>query len=326
MEMTEIQQVDGAAPTRNPDAQAMALTGNTAVDLANIAREMGVTIDKTTGNVAEVTQAQPAAVTRPPEPAQPQAAPVVTEAPAVEVPAKFQNPDGTVNEEKLVKSTKSIEDMIVYYKGKEREAQQAQNRVNNPPAAPVVQAQPLAPNAPLSALERDMAQAIFDDARALGEPISEATAIRQARGQIRIADVQHKAAVDAARNESADIRRELGESKMAVELQGLIEKDNSLLTPQVADRLIQIKAEKNLPNYREAYIHHLGEVEFQKRTGQVQTPTPTGPAAKAPPTPVGPVARVQRTVDTSNPQGMTTEALEAEVRKLYPTIKLGNRL
>lgn len=318
MEMTEIPQVDGAAPIQNPDAQALALTGNTAVDLANVAKELGVTLDAN-GNVAEsapVAQPEKTVPATPPEPVtrQPQAAPVTKE--AVEVPAKFQNPDGTPNVEKVEKSTAEILKGIEYYKSKEREFHQLQNKVNNPaPSQPQFQTNP----AQLSPLEVKMAQDLIAEHAAQGITLDQRSAIAQARVMARGLEAKH----EVERNMTEDLRREVSETRMTAELRDLIDADSELLTPAVADRVLAIKNERGYKTYREAYIQHLGEVAIAQRTGQVQTPNPTGQTAKAPPTPVRPVTRVLKTVDTSNPHAMTDDQIMAELKKINPSFRGG---
>lgn len=317
--MTEIPQIDSSVPSSNPDAVAMALTGDTMTDLKNVAAEMGIKLDSGL-NVVEAQPETKTVATPAPQPVpaqQPQAAKA-----DVEVPAKFQNEDGTPNVEKIGKSTKSVEEMLAYYKTKEREANQAQNRVNNPPlqALPPTP-QPHVPQAgfQLTQFERQAAIDILADAQALGIQMTDSQAILQARADIRMAEAKHAAELSA----TEDIRRELNETRMAAELEGLIKHDGTLLTKEVADRVLAIKSEQGFKTYRQAYIFHRGEQDVAQRTGQVQTPIPTGTTAKAPPTPVGPVTRVQRTVDTSNPKSLTDDQLEAEVRKLYPGARLG---
>lgn len=326
MEMTEVPQVDNSRPVQNPDAQAMALTGNTAVDLANVARELGVTLDAS-GNVAESQPAaQPAAVTPPQEPARPQAAPeqpqVTSDKPAetVEVPQKFQNPDGTPNVDKIDKSTMSLTERIAKFKALEREHSQLQNKANNPPAAP----QPVVPqtNAQLSPLEYQMAQDLLNEAAAQGVALDQRLAIAQARVMARGLEAKHA----AERSITEDLRREVNEQRMTAELSDLLEADPSLATPEAANRVIAIKAEQGFKTYREAVVHYFGEQALAQRTGQVRTPTPTGQTAKAPPTPVSPVTRVHKTVDLNNPKTLSDADLEAQARKLFPGLRFGSRL
>ncbi len=314
MELGEvIPQIDTNGPSVNPDAAAMALTGDTATDLANIAKEMGVKLDAS-GNVAKVqTPAQPTVTPSP--------VPVVAAekaVPATEVPAKFQNPDGTASVEKIEKSTKSVEEMLAYYKAKEREANQVQNRVNNPPPA---NQQPIPPQTTqLSPLEISMAQDLINEHAAQGINLDQRTAIAQARVMARGLEAKHA----AERSMTEDLRREVTEQRLTVELKDLMAADENLLTPAVADRVLAIKQERG-GTYREAYIQHLGEQEIAKRTGQVKTPIPTGQTVKAPPTPVGPVTRVQATVSANNPEAMTNDQLEAAVRAAFPRYRGINR-
>jgi hypothetical protein len=321
MEQTMVPQVDATNPNPTPDAKAMALPeGSTMDQLRAVAKEMNIPLTPE-GNIAETQEtAQPASepkVESPPQ-AQVQAAPPA-HAPA-EVPKKFQNPDGTVNVEKLEKSTKSVEEMLAYYRGKEAEAQKAQNRVNNPPPNPQAP-QTFVPPQGLSPLEVQAAQDILADAQALGHKMTQNEAILMARAQVRM----NEARLNAELNATEDIRRELNETKLTTELQGLMNRDPELLTPQTADRLVELRNElrKQNPNasYRDAYVLHLGQLELQRRTGQVLTPNPTGQTVKAPPTPVGPVSRVQGSVDLSNPKALPDDILLAEIRKIHPNFR-----
>lgn len=318
MEQTMVPQIDATNPNPTPDADAMALpNGSTMEQLQHVAKEMGITLDES-GNVAGQPKAQP--VPAPVEAQQPNPQPQAAQPPAtpVEVPPKFQNADGTVNEEKLQKSTTSLEDRIAYFKQKEREYQQTQNRVNNPPPAPV-QAQPQAfvPPQGLSPLEIQAAQDILADAQALGVKMTQAEAIVQARAQVRIAEARLNAEIQS----TEDIRRELAESRMTQELSDLIKSDPSLLDQKVADAVLSIRQANPKMSYRDAFVHHLGQLELQKRTGQVQTPNPTGTTVRQPPTPVGPVTRVGPVVDVSNPKSLPDDVLLAEIRKIYPSFR-----
>lgn len=330
-EMIEVPQIDTSSPVPHgmADAKAMAITGNNNIDLANIAKEMGVTLDAR-GNVVEnpAPAAQPVP-TPAPAPVAPAPAPVQAADPKpvdTTVPPKFLKPDGTVDEAKVEKSTKSVEEMIAHYRAKEREAQQLQNRVNNPPAQPQAAPQPvpqaapqIAPNAPLNQLERDIATAIFQDAAAMGAPIAEGHAIALARAQIRVAEIKYAAEMDATK----ELRARVEDNERRRELQGLIDANPELLSAEMADTLWRVRQENPWLNqapepWKAALIHLQGT---QGRAGQVQTPIPTGVTAKAPATPVTPVARVQPTVNLANPHSMTNEQLEAEIRKQFPRFR-----
>lgn len=302
--------------TSNAQAPAVAaLTGDTAADFAAIAKEMGVALDPA-GNVAQPAQqnqprAQPT-VTPPPVPVQAAPAPI-------EVPPKFQNPDGTLNEAKLDKSTKSLEERVAHFKSLEREHSQRQNQVNNPqPAAPQFQPAPLPQNGlQLSEFERQAALDILADAKALGIQMTDQQAILQARADIRMADAKYQAEQGSVK----ELHREVKEQRMTAELSALLSADETLDTPETAKRVIELKELMGFKTYREAYAMHLGEVEIAQRTRQVLTPTPTGPTAKAPPTPVGPVSRVLPTVNLDNPKALSDADLLAAVRAHHPRFR-----
>ncbi len=236
-----------------------------------------------------------------------------------EVPVKFQNADGTPNAEKVEKSTADVLKGIEYYRAKEREFHQLQNKVNNAPQ-PAPQAVPQGP-AQLSPLEYQMAQDLLNEAAAQGVQLDQRLAIAQARVMARGLEAKHS----AERSMTDDLRREMAESRMTNELKDLIDADPNLTTPAVADRVLSIKQQMGFKTYREAYIQHLGEEAIAQRTGQVKTPIPTGSTVKAPATPVGPVSRVQSTVVAKSPHEMTTAELEAAVRAEFPRYRGINR-
>lgn len=318
MEIAEVPQVQALDRSVQPDSKAMSLTGDTMKDLNNIAKEMGVSLDAK-GNIAEV-QPTPAPVTQPQvAPDQPQAVVTEPEKP-VEVPAKFQNPDGTVNVEKLEKSSASVDEMIARYRAKEREAQQLQNRVNNPPpVAQVVQPIQQPVQAQLSPLEYQMAQDLVAKAAAQGLQLDHRLAIAQAQVMAQGLEAKHAAEMSLTQ----DLRQRVEDNERSRELQGLIDSDPALLSPGMVDTLWKVRQEnpwleKAPEPWKAAYIHLKGT---QGHAPQVKTPNPTGTTAKAPPTPVGPVTRVQKTVDITDKrqlQGLTIEQLEAEAKKLFP--------
>ena len=322
MELTQVPQIDGTNPNPTPDAAAMALTGNTMQDLQNVAREMGVSLDRD-GNVVEAP-AQPSPVSQPapvPQhvesaPAQPQAAEQPATQP-VQVPQKFQNPDGTPNVEKIVKSTLSADEAIAKYRAKEKELSQIQNRVNNPPPQPV-QPQPQQ-GVYLSDLERGVASDLMREAAALGSPISEGQAVAQARVMARLAEAKYTAELNA----TADLRTKVEDYQRTLELKEMLDKDPALLSGEMADALWKVRQDNpwlnNAPEpWKAAYHYYRGQYGHAT---QVQTPTPMGPTVKAPPTPVGPVTRVQRTVDVTNPKSLSDADLVAEIRKIHPNFR-----
>lgn len=317
MEQTMVPEIQVSEPSTNPDAAALALTGNTMQDLQSVARELGVQVDAS-GNVVESSEAQPAPVT--PEPKakaleQPQAAPKTdtTQEATPEAPKKFLNPDGSVNEEKLSKSSAALDEQIAKYRAKEREFHQVQNKVNN-------QAQQQVPTAvPLSPLEIQMANDILAEAASQGLQLDQRFAIAQARVMARGLEAKHAAELNATQ----DLRQRVEDNERRRELQGLIDDDPQLMSPEMIDTLWKIRQERPWINqsptpWTDAYYHFRGT---QGRTGQVKTPNPTGTTAKAPPTPVGPVSRVQPSANTDNPKSLSDDQLLAEIKKIYPNFR-----
>lgn len=330
MEQGMVPQLDASYPTTNPDAAAMALTGNTMADLANVAKELGVTLGPD-GNPVEAP-AQSAPVPAAQDPVQNIVTEQETPAPAaqqtaeqptepVKVPAKFQNEDGSPNVEKIAKAEQNIDAMIERYKAKEREAQQLQNRVNNPPLAqPVQTVQPIAP-VPVAPqpLELQVANDILTETQALinqGYQPAQAQALATARVQVKLQEARYQAEVSA----TADLRRQVEDTRRTQELKDMVEKDPALLSPEMVDTLWQVRQANpwlnNAPEPWKAALHfYRGS---QGHAQPVTTPNPTGQTAKAPPTPVRPVARVQPAADLSKPQNLTDDQLVAEIRKVYP--------
>lgn len=327
MEQTVIPQIDGTNPNPNPDAVAMSLTGDTATDLQNIAKEMGVQLDPS-GNVVGKA---PVAVPTPAQQAQPaaQGQPAVTEQPApqenqpVAVPPKFQNPDGTVNEANLDKSTRTLEERIAKFRELEKTHSQLQNKANNPQVQEAVQ-QSQAPgfNVPLSPLEIQVARDLIASHNAVGLQLSDAQAIAQARVQVRL----QEARLEAERSTTEQLRRRVEDNDRRVELQDLANNHPELMTDEMAEKLWAIRQanpeiNRSQTPWRDALIRHLGEMQLYGRASQVQTPNPTGLTAKAPPTPVGPVTRVLPQVDTKNPKNLSDDQLLAEIKKIHPNFR-----
>lgn len=331
MELVEqrmIPQVDVVNSNPNPDADALKLTGNTMADLQAIAKEMGVQVDST-GKV--VGKDQPKETPVPPVIQQAQTVPQTQSAPVEnkdqtqEIPAKFQNPDGSVNEEKVAKSTASLDQAIAKYRAKELEFQRLQNKVNNPPPAVVnqpVQTQPAQP-LPLSQLEIQVARDLIAEHAAVGIQLPEAQAIAQARVQVKLQEARYQGELAA----TADLRQRLEDHERARELQGLVDEDPWLASDEAISALWQVRQENPWLNqapkpWEAAYTF------FKGRNGhgsQVKTPTPSGLTAKAPPTPVSPVARVQKTVnlkDTQALRNMDSKELEAVAKQQFPGLKL----
>lgn len=322
MEQGMIPEVNVSDAVQNPDAEAMKLTGDTMTDLQNIAKEMGVQLDAS-GEIAEkplpVESPQESApvaqkVTEQPQPES------QAEAPAkVEVPEKFQNPDGTANTEKLAKAEESLDQVIARYKEKEKEFSRLQNRVNNPQA----QEQPSVPKLPsqLSPLEIQVAEDLIAESNALGKPMEQAHAIAQARVIAKIAEAKHRADADLVE----DIRRRVEDTERTNELQTMFNNHPELREPGMVDKLVAIRNQYPEVNasrtpWRSAFLVQKG----LESLSQVKTPTPKGGTAKAPATPVSPVSRISQSAAPTlkDAWNMDLKALEAQALKENPGMRL----
>lgn len=322
MEQGMVPQIHIDAPMTNPDAQAMRLTGDTSTDLQSVAKELGLTLD---ANGNAVTQPKPVTSPHVEIPTQavstPKAVEIKPEAP-VEVPAKFQNPDGTVNVEKLEKSTASLDEMIAKYRAKETAAQTLQNKVNNPNGNPVNVA-PATPQAQLTPFEVQVANDLITEAAAAGYQMPQGQAIAQAKIAIKLSEAR----AQFEQQSSQELRQRLEDGERARELDSMVKSDPWLATEAAVDALWKVRQENPWLNqapkpWEAAYTF------FKGRNGhgsQVQTPTPTGNTAQAKPTPVAPVARVQRTVDVTDKRALESLSdadLEAIARKFNPGLRL----
>ena len=294
--------------------QATAFTGepgNLMADLAALAAE----------------QAAPVAVVTPPPFIEPTPLPkpeiTTAMAPATAVPAKFKDENGAVSLEKIEKSTVNAEEAYKKYAELERNLRQKQNEVaalQKSAPAPQSQVPPIAPNTPLSALERDMAQAIFNDAQSLGQPVTEIQAIVQARSQIRIADIRYQAELSA----TEQLRDRFEAQDRRTELEKIAEHDPWVISPEGVEALGKIR--ESFPHVNEsrtpwtaAYDQHLAnQVKQQRLAGQVPTPTPTAKTARPPATPVQAAPRVVVKPSEPNMSGWNSNQISAYVASLPP--------
>lgn len=316
METTQVPQIDISEASKTPDAKAHALTGDTMADLANIAKELGQSLDL----------GQEAADAQPQEPVwktqeriaenqKGETQPVESKS-EVEVPEKFQKPDGTPDAEKIEKSTQSLEQVIAKYKEKEREFSKLQNRVNN---APQAQGEVRLPQ-PLSPLEVQIAQDLMTESKLLGAPMSEGHAIATARVQAKMMEAKYNADMSI----TEDLRRRVEDTERTNELQGMINENPELLQDSMVDQLVQIRqafpwVNNSQTPWRSAYIVLKGTQPAQ----QVKIATPKGGTVKAPATPVSPVARVTQNANpnTQEAWGMGMDDLAALIRKQNPSFK-----
>lgn len=237
--------------------------------------------------------------------------------PATPVPDKFKNPDGTVNLEKVEKSTLSAKEALDRYRQIEREMRQQQNKVHSlglpsqpQPAQPSTTQIPV--NQPLSPLEQAMAQDMINTAAELGQQMPQAYAIAQARVIARGFEAKHAAELSVTES----IRQELDDEKRDRELSDIAKHDQWVLSPEgiatladIRQRYPHVNAAKNA--WTAAYDQALAErVKKERQAGQVQTPNPTAKTAnRLPPTPVNAAPRVVVKPSEPNMSNWSTEQI-----------------
>lgn len=233
-----------------------------------------------------------------PEPVapQPETTKAPATAPATEVPDKFKNPDGTVSQEKIEKSTVNAEEAYQKYADIERKLRQKQNEVAALKQGAPVPATPASvpANVQLSPLEIQVAQDLINGAAELGEKMSQAQAIATARVQVRLMEAKHSAEI--AMTES--LRERLDSQDRKAELEKIAEQDPWVISPEGVEALGKIRESYPHVNssthpWTAAYDQHLAnQVKQQRLSGQVPTPTPTARTARPPATPVQAAPRV----------------------------------
>ena len=297
--------VDGAKMQKiaNPDAQLEGLSfqrGDMQSDLAKIAAELGQsqTVPAHIQMPAEPKMEAPAPVTEPvtqiPEPA-----------PAdVQVPEKFMGPDGKPDVVKIEKSTVAamsetlaVAEALKRYNEAEkamREAQTAKRNLATQPAIPQAQPQqPLIPDVAMLTPQSIQEELQIQGWRE-GDPAAQARA--QAIVMLKMSQIAQNAAYQRARMESQaeveQVRGAVEHEQRQKELQAIRERDPWVFTPEGVQALTEVRKANGYSSWRQAYIHYLGEKQFEASGPQVNP----NPMAKAAQPPVAPVEAVSRTV------------------------------
>lgn len=251
----------------------------------------------------------PAIQANPAAPVVPAPAPVV---PAVEVPEKFRDASGKLDQEKLLKSYFEAE------KGLKR-AQNAQPQT--PPQAQPQQPAPAAPQGPmmLTPFERQVAQDLVNEAAAAGYAMPEGQAIAQAKVQIRLTEAKHQADRAATFAKVDHFEQTLAEQNSRRELESLAKDNPWVLTPDGYQQITAIQAEKpwmfkDSPTpFADAVEVLLGRRSKSGPQGLVSMPNPTGAQQAVSPLPVTP------TPVAPNPIALNTQAeIEAHLKTLTP--------
>lgn len=312
----------------NPDAQLEGLSfqkGNIMADLAKIAAESGQSPVIPSPAEPRATEAPmpPAPVI---EAATPTPEPAKTEVQPQQVPQKFLDKDGNPDVTKIEKATVAAmtETMAVSEAMKQyREAESAMRKAHSErqalaqPASPQPQAQPQAPAIPdISMLTP---QAILEELQLQGwkegDPASQARA--NAIVMLKMSQIAQNAAYQRARMESQGeverVRDTVESDQRQKEIQTIRERDPWVFTPDGIKTLTDIRKANGYGTWRQAYIHYLGEKQFEASGPQVN-PTPMARTAQPP---VAPVEAVSRVVSHSPSIDLTDRhSIEAHISKL----------
>ncbi len=304
VDLNQAPQAVGVAVATPPVPGFTGERGNFAADMAALKAE------------SEPTPAVEPAVMNPEPESQPNTATA-----DVKVPDKFKAADGTMDAEKVAKSTVDAEAALAKYAAKEKELRQKMNEVNrlsqqniSPNVAPVV---PAVNQVPLTAFEIQVANDLINEAAAYGYQMPQGQAIAQARVQVKMAEARYA----SEQSLTETLRVKLEDQDRRSELEAIAKYDQSVLTPEGFDALAKIRESKPWINqspkpWTEAYDYYLAEQTKKQRLTGTVLPTPTGLTAKAPPTPVGPAPRV--VVQPTGPDLSTQEAIDAHVKGLTP--------
>lgn len=312
--VAEVPEVNTQDKMAQPDAGLQGFSGKPgdfAADMAKIAAEFGHAPEAPAPIAAEAPAAiqHKAPEAAPAQPEQPQAA----GQPTVEVPKKFQNADGTVDADKVQKSEVNLDEAIARYKAKEREFQQLQNKVNNPPAyqPPVAQAQ--------EGIDPFVAQLNADLAANPSNP------------GLVLAKLFHAAkdsAYQQAKQDIEGIRTETHAEKNEKELAGLLKLYPEMASPDGIEKLSAIRQERGINTWRGAFREYIADQGMTQRLGgQVQTPNPTAAAVKAPASPAAAapraVAEAPKTEKEINAMlnGMTQAQQNEFWKRTFPGLK-----
>jgi hypothetical protein len=262
-------------------------------------------------------QAQQNQVPSTPEPVQAVEPEQPATASTTPVPDKFKNPDGTMNEARVQKSVLHGEAALARALEVEKQLRMKQNEIAALQKGLPVQATPASvpANVQLSPLEIQVAQDLINEAAALGEKMSQAYAIAQARVQVRMMEAKHSA--EASLTEQ--LRHRIEDQDRRRELEAIAKEDSSVFSPEGIEALSKIRMENpwvnQSPNpWQTAYDLHLAQKTRQERLNGTVSPTPTGMTAKAPPTPVNPAPRA--VVQPTGPDLSSKEKIDAHVASL----------
>ena len=259
---------------------------NFASDIEKLRAQMAPAPVKTeTAAPAAVAAPQeaPVVTSTPNTPAQPATPAATTEqaAKTPEVPEKFKNPDGTLNTEKLEKSTVNAQEALDKYITLEKELKRKMNQVQaeknlylNPQAA---KAEAPVSNAPVNP---DFAKQI------------EVDIAREGVGPVltKLFTAAQEAAYERAKQDVSSLKEKAAESERRAQVDAIGQRDPWVYTQEGLATLSQVLTEQPYlweasDPYKAAYMFHKGSLAVNSvpSVASVLTPTPTArPSAPVP--------------------------------------------
>lgn len=255
-----------------------------ARDMALIAKEMGVSEPQTApmAEPAPEIELTPLTIETPQEPKQPEqpkaTAPVIAEQPKVEapqVPDKFKTPDGKVDESKLLKSFLEAEKALKREQNKNRQALPPAPAV---PAPQNPQAVPVQNEAAPNQYADPFVNQVENDIRTIG----------LAATLVKLAEAQHQATVKETIGRVQSIEELAQEQAMTAELKAIAKRSPEIFTPQGLEELKRVRAENpEIKSWTKAYVHYLGEKQFNAAGDNPVMPSPKANTAPMVPVSAG---------------------------------------
>lgn len=221
---------------------------------------------------------------------------------APEVPAKFQDANGGLDEAKLEKSTVSIEARLAQYREKEKElTQKAQKASEKTPDSPPPQQQAqVTPAQTAMTLDQVTPQMIEESIakNGQGNVIMELMQMARSEGVAQ--------ATQQVQGTVAGLQGRIESRERAEELTAIAKDDPWVFTDEGMKTLVSIRQSKPWLNeapepWKEAYRDYkatqaLGQSTVARLNPQVSTSTPQAQAGRVPPTPAGAAGSIPQQV------------------------------
>ena len=255
---------DGFPPAPDPG------NGTFTQELEKIANETGNTIDDS-GNAVPVNQTQ-----TPPEPTAP---PVVDPVVPQEVPDKFKDQDGNLDQGKVEKATFNAQEALDNYDGIVKDMHRKANEAHNLKLKETSGAQPTATPEPTEAQTLD----------SIGQQIEEELRVNgTGKGLARILNVVSENAYQRARSDLEGLNQKSEARERREQLTSIAENDKWVFTPE-GRKAIQSELEANpwLRNSPQPITaaYHMYRGKHPLQSAQVWASNPQSPSA--PVTPAG---------------------------------------